>query len=77
MKVDPCKRLLWVCAGFCDPSIPVGEEGTSIAFVNGMTTATLAEGQLYVIKSLLTAGDAASAFPFRIIRVDLSLFDEP
>ncbi len=27
MKIDPCRRRLWVCTSFSDPAIPVGEEG--------------------------------------------------
>ena len=46
----------------------------SIDFVGGTTTGTLAENQLYVIKSLVKAGDDTD-FP-KIIKVDLSLFDE-
>lgn len=46
----------------------------SIDFVGGTTTGTLAENQLYVIKSLVKADDE-SDFPL-IIKVDLSLFDE-
>jgi hypothetical protein len=60
---------------FSDPAF---EEGTvtSIDFIQGMTTGTLAEGQLYVIKSLTTREDEDPDFPFRIIKVDLDLFDE-
>ena len=52
------------------------DEGTvqSIDFIDGTTTGTRAENQLYVIKSLVNAQDTTD-FPF-IIKVDLSLFDE-
>jgi Cu-Zn family superoxide dismutase len=46
----------------------------SIDFIDGTTTGTLAENQLYVIKSLVKAEDDTD-FP-SIIKVDLSLFDE-
>ena len=46
----------------------------SINFIGGTTTGTLAENQLYVIKSLVKAEDDTD-FP-KIIKVDLSLFDE-
>ena len=54
------------------------EEGTvtSIDFIQGMTTGTLAEGQLYVIKSLTTRDDEDPDFPFKIIKVDWDLFDD-
>ena len=60
---------------FSDPSF---EEGTvtSIDFIQGMTTGTLAEGQFYVIKSLPTREDENPDFPFKIIKVDLALFDD-
>lgn len=53
------------------------DEGTvkSIDFIKGMTTGTLAENQLYVIKSLTTREDDDSDFAFRIVRVDLALFE--
>ena len=53
------------------------DEGTvqSIYFIEGMTTGTLADNQLYVIKSIPTKEDNDD-FPFKIISVDLSLFDE-
>ena len=47
----------------------------SIDFIAGTTTGTLAENQLYVIKSLRTPADDTD-FPFKIINVDVSLFDE-
>jgi len=47
----------------------------SIDFIAGTTTGTLAENQLYVIKSLRTPADDTD-FPFKIIKVDVSLFDE-
>ena len=49
------------------------DEGTvkSIDFIQGMTTGTLAEKQLYVIKSLTTRADDDVDFPFKIMRVDL------
>jgi sugar lactone lactonase YvrE len=52
------------------------EEATvqSIQFIAGTTTGTLAENQLYVIKSVVKAEDDTD-FPL-IIKVDLSLFDE-
>jgi sugar lactone lactonase YvrE len=52
------------------------DEGTvqSIDFIDGTTTGTRAENQLYVIKSIVNAQDETD-FPF-IIKVDLSLFDE-
>lgn len=46
----------------------------SIDFIDGTTTGTLAENQLYVIKSLVKAEDDTD-FPL-IIKVDLSLFDK-
>lgn len=46
----------------------------SIDFIGGTTTGTLAENQLYVIKSLVNAKDDTD-FP-KIIKVDVSLFDE-
>ena len=46
----------------------------SIDFIGGTTTGTLAEDQLYVIKSLVKAEDETD-FP-KIIKVDVSLFDE-
>lgn len=54
------------------------DEGTvkSIDFIQGMTTGTLAEKQLYVIKSLTTRVDDDVDFPFKIIRVDLDLFED-
>jgi sugar lactone lactonase YvrE len=45
----------------------------SIDSIGGTTTGTLAENQLYVIKSLVTADDDTD-FP-KIIKVDVSLFD--
>ena len=60
---------------FADSSFDEGTV-TSIDFVQGMTTGTLAEGDLYVIKSLTTREDEDPDFPFKIIRVDLDLFDE-
>ena len=27
MKIDPCRRQLWVCTSFVNSEIPVGEEG--------------------------------------------------
>ena len=47
----------------------------SIDFIGGTTTGTRAENQLYVIKSLKTPEDDTD-FPFKIIKVDFSLFDE-
>jgi sugar lactone lactonase YvrE len=47
----------------------------SIEFINGLTTGTLAEEQLYAIKSLTTREDG-DALPFKIIKVAFSLFDE-
>jgi hypothetical protein len=54
------------------------DEGTvkSIEFIQGMTTGTQADRHLYVIKSLTTREDEDPDFPFKIIRVDLDLFDE-
>jgi Cu-Zn family superoxide dismutase len=46
----------------------------SIEFIGGTTTGTLAENQLYVIKSLKT-GEDDTDLPFKIVKVDLSLFD--
>jgi len=52
------------------------DEGTvqSIDSIGGTTTGTLAEDQLYVIKSLKTPEDDTD-FPFKIVKVDFSLFD--
>jgi sugar lactone lactonase YvrE len=54
------------------------EEGTvtSIDFIQGTTTGTLAEGQFYVIKGFTNREDEDSDFPFKIIKVDLNLFDD-
>jgi sugar lactone lactonase YvrE len=57
---------------------------TSIAFESGLSTATVAEGELYVIKSEISAIIEAGMegrlpipdLPFKIIRVDLGLFQE-
>jgi hypothetical protein len=54
------------------------DEGTvkSIDFIQGMTTGTLAERQLYVINGFATREDEDSDFPFKIIKIVLSLFDD-
>jgi sugar lactone lactonase YvrE len=59
---------------FSDSAFEAGTV-TSIDFIQGMTTGTLAEGQFYVIKSLTTREDEDPDFPFRIIKVDLDLFE--
>ena len=60
---------------FSDSSFDEGPV-TSIDFIRGMTTGTLAEGHLYVIKSIPTREDEDPDFPFKIIKVDLDLFDD-
>lgn len=67
---DKIHRVTFTDSSFAEGTV------TSIDFIQGMTTGTLAEGQLYVIKSLTTREDEDPDFPFKIIKVDLTLFDQ-